>query len=292
MSDKVSAPSRPRPPGWLVNEVPKQYFREHISEVPLGDLTTVCHEARCPNRGECLARGTLAFMILGDVCTRNCPFCAVAFGRPPRPPDPTEAHRLVESIRHLALRYVVITSPNRDDLPDGGSGHYAHCIRRIRAQLPGVGIEILAPDFRGSTACLDRILGEPPDVFAHDLQTVPRLYRRVRPGHRYDRSLALFQYLHDHAPQLPLKAGIMVGLGETTDEVEAVMRAFAEAGGRLFTIGQYLEPGPGCLDVVEYVPPSRYDQFRTLGQRHGLVVQASPLTRSSYLAERLARTTR
>jgi len=288
MSSTAPALRHSRPPAWLLNPVRKTYFRDHIGEIPLAGLATVCHEARCPNRGECLLRGTLTFMILGEICTRSCPFCAVRSGRPPRPPDPAEPDRLVRAIAHLGLRYVVLTSPNRDELPDGGAGHYARCVRRIREAIPGIGIEILAPDFLGRAEALDRVLADPPDVFAHDLQTVPRLYRHVRPGHRYERSLGLFAYLRERAPALPLKAGIMVGFGESAAEVEAVMRDFAGAGGRLFTIGQYLQPGPQYVEVAEYVPLSRYEEFRAAGRRCGLTVQASPLTRSSYLAEQLA----
>ncbi|MDD8045102.1 MAG: lipoyl synthase [Verrucomicrobiota bacterium] len=275
-------------PQWLINQSPKRYFRDHIQDVPLDGSTTVCQEARCPNRGECLAHGIVTFMIMGNVCTRNCPFCAVEFGRPPVAPDPQEPEKLIRSIRHLGLRYVVITSPNRDELPDGGAGHYALCIQRIREEFPSIGIEILIPDFLGKPDCFDRLIAEPPNVLAHDLQTVPRLYRQVRPGHKYERSLDLFRYFHEHAPDLPLKAGIMVGFGETLDEVAQLLNDFRQTGGTLFTIGQYLKPGPGHLDVVEYVPLERYREFTAIGRELGIQVQASPLTRSSYMAERLA----
>jgi lipoic acid synthetase len=212
----------------------------------------------------------------------------VQFGRPPIAPDPEEPDKLIRSIRHLGLRYVVITSPNRDELPDGGAGHYARCIRRIREEFPSIGIEILIPDFLGKSDCFDILVKDPPDVLAHDLQTVPRLYKQVRPGHKYERSLDLFRYFKRMAPDLPLKAGIMVGFGETVQEVARLLEDFAETGGTLFTIGQYLKPGPGHMDVVEYVPMERYREFTEIGKTLGLEVQASPLTRSSYMAERLA----
>lgn len=285
-------PQRPaagRPPEFLVNPNPKHPFREAVGRLPFGSLKTVCQEAQCPNRGECLPKhGTVSVMVLGNVCTRGCPFCAVTTGRP-LPPDPGEAAQLVVLARSLGLRYLAVTMPNRDDLEDGGASHLASLVAALREADGALKIELLVSDFRGREDSYRALLACPPDVIAHDLQTVPRLYPTIRPGARYDRSLALFRWFRDHADpgKVRLKGGLLVGFGETVEEVEAVLRDAAEAGVRTFTLGQYLKPPGGKLEPAEYVPLSRYGVFMEAGKKLGIRVQASPLTRSSYLADAL-----
>jgi lipoic acid synthetase len=252
-------------------------------------LHTVCEEASCPNIGECFGGGTATFMILGDICTRRCPFCDVAHGRP-LAPDAAEPRHLAESIARLGLRYVVITSVDRDDLRDGGARHFAECIGAVRARAPGTRIEVLVPDFRGR---LDRALAilaaAPPDVMNHNLETVPRLYRRVRPGADYAHSLALLAGFKRRRPQVPTKSGLMLGLGETDDEVLAVMRALRAHGVDRLTLGQYLAPSRHHLPVARYVPPQDFARLEraaaALGFAHAAV---GPLVRSSYHADRQA----
>lgn len=279
-------------PEFLVNPHPKHRFREAIRKLPLDGLSTICEEAKCPNRGECLPKhGTISLMVLGDICTRNCPFCAVAHGRP-KPPDPAEPGKVVNLARALGVRYLVLTSPNRDDLPDGGASHLARITAALREADPSLAVEILVPDFQGRVESYAALLASPPDVLAHDLQTVPRLYPKVRPGARYPRSLGLFRWAREEARRrglsFRLKAGIMVGLGEAPEEVEEVLSDAAAAGVSFFTIGQYLKPPGSALEPAEIVPLERYARWREAGRSMGLVVQASPLTRSSYLADRLA----
>ena len=277
-------------PSFLINPHPKRAFREAIAKLPTNGLATICEEAKCPNRGECLPKhGTISIMVMGGVCTRRCPFCAVATGRPD-PLDPGEPARVVELARALALRYLVMTSPNRDELEDGGSGQFARIVAALREFDPALRIEILVPDFQGKKTSFAALLKSPPDVLAHDLQTVPRLYGTIRPGGDYDRSIGLFRWFKSNADpaKVTLKAGLMVGFGETEEEVEKVLRDSAEAGVRFFTIGQYLKPPGSDMDPVEIVPLERYKVFTEQGRKLGLAVQASPLTRSSYLADRLA----
>jgi len=260
----------------------KRILREHR-------LHTVCEEATCPNIGECFGKGTATFMILGDLCTRRCPFCDVAHGRP-RPPDAEEPVNLAHTIAALNLRYVVITSVDRDDLRDGGATHFAECIRAVRALSPQTRIEVLVPDFRGRLAvALDALAESPPDVMNHNLETVPRLYRQARPGADYRNSLQLLKDFKLRFPYLPTKSGLMVGLGETDDEMLEVMRDLRAHEVDMLTIGQYLQPSAHHLPVARYVEPAVFDEFARQAQAMGFMHAAcGPLVRSSYHADRQA----
>ena len=249
-------------------------------------LHTVCEEASCPNLGECFKSGTATFMIMGDICTRRCPFCDVGHGRP-NPLDPAEPVNMAETIKAMGLKYVVITSVDRDDLRDGGAGHFVACIQETRRLNPAVRIEILTPDFRGRVDVALELLGQaPPDVFNHNLETVPRLYRQARPGADYDHSLDLLQRFRHRHPHVPTKSGLMLGLGETLEEVEAVMHDMREHGIEMLTIGQYLQPSAHHLPVQRYVTPQEFDALRVAGERMGFSSVASgPMVRSSYHAD-------
>ncbi len=249
-------------------------------------LHTVCEEANCPNLGECFSKGTATFMILGNVCTRRCPFCDVAHGKPD-PVDINEPQSLAETIASMALRYVVITSVDRDDLRDGGSGHYVDCIAAIRERSPETRIEVLVPDFRGRMDIALEILSKsPPDVMNHNLETVPRLYRQVRPGADYAWSLKLLKEFGLAHPSIPTKSGLMLGVGETFDEVVAVMHDLREHDCDMLTIGQYLQPSRHHLPVSRYVDPAEFERYRELGEEMGFTnVASGPLVRSSYHAD-------
>lgn len=252
-------------------------------------LHTVCRSAACPNRGECYAHGTATFLIMGDQCTRNCRFCAVQSGQP-GPLDPDEPYRLARAARELGLKYVVITSVTRDDLPDGGAGHFAECIRALRKEIPAVAIEVLTSDFRGDHSALKRVIEAGPDVFNHNVETVPRLYRRVRPRADYRRSLNILQWAHEMSGHRAVKSGLMVGLGETPSEVLEVLKDIRNAGCDLVTIGQYLRPSHAHLPVSEYVSPGRFEFYRREGEKAGFAgVSSGPLVRSSYNAAEAAR---
>ena len=252
-------------------------------------LHTVCEEAACPNLGECFGHGTATFMILGDLCTRRCPFCDVAHGRP-LPPDAEEPRKLAEAVQTLGLNYVVITSVDRDDLRDGGAGHFAACVGALRQQAPATRIEILTPDFRGRLdAALLALAENPPDVFNHNLETVPRLYRAVRPGADYAVSLDLLRRFGAAHPAVPTKSGLMLGVGETLEEVAQVMADLREAGCAMLTIGQYLQPSPAHLPVSRYATPDEFAALEEKGYQLGFAQVASgPLVRSSYHADRQA----
>ena len=254
-------------------------------------LTTVCEEAMCPNLGECFGHGTATFLILGDVCTRRCPFCDVAHGRP-SPVDAQEPEHLAESIQIMGLHYVVITSVDRDDLRDGGAGHFADCLRAVRARSPRVVLEVLVPDFRGrESIALDHFRDSAvPDVFNHNLETVPRLYRQVRPGADYAGSLGLLALFKSRHPGVPTKSGLMLGLGEERDEVLAVMRDLRAHGCDMLTIGQYLQPSRDHLPVVRYWHPDEFEELRELGESMGFAnVASGAMVRSSYHADHQAR---
>ena len=260
----------------------KRRLREH-------NLHTVCEEASCPNIGECFGKGTATFMILGELCTRRCPFCDVAHGRP-KPPDVDEPLNLARTIAAMGLKYVVITSVDRDDLRDGGAGHFADCIRAVREHSPATRIEILTPDFRGRLdKALDVLAAGLPDVMNHNLETVPRLYKQARPGADYRHSLKLLQDFKRRFPGLPTKSGLMVGLGETDEEIVEVMRDLRAHDVDMLTIGQYLQPTPGHLPVLRYVEPSAFKTFEAtaleMGFRHAA---CGPLVRSSYHADQQA----
>ncbi|WP_018953241.1 lipoyl synthase [Thioalkalivibrio sulfidiphilus] len=252
-------------------------------------LHTVCEEASCPNLGECFGHGTATFMIMGDICTRRCPFCDVAHGRP-EPLDAEEPENLARTIAAMGLRYVVITSVDRDDLRDGGARHFVDCIRTTRAHSPDIRIEILVPDFRGRMDVALAILNEaPPDVFNHNLETVPRLYREARPGSDYDWSLDLIQRFKETHPQVPTKSGLMLGLGEEMHEVEAVMRDLRDHGCDMLTLGQYLQPSLHHLPVKRYVTPEEFERLAEIGYAMGFSQVASgPMVRSSYHADQQA----
>jgi len=249
-------------------------------------LSTVCEEARCPNQGECFGRGTATFLILGERCRRGCRFCNVAAG-PPEPVDPDEPARLAEAARELGLRHVVVTSVTRDDLDDGGAVQFAACISALRAICPEATVEVLVPDFQGLRGAVDAVLTAAPDVFNHNVETVARLYPLVRPGAVLDRSLAVLTQARRAAQPL-VKSGFMVGLGESDEEIDALLAQLAAAGVEVVTIGQYLRPRLDCLPVERYVEPALFERYRQLGIGHGLrEVSAGPLVRSSYLADAL-----
>jgi lipoic acid synthetase len=247
-------------------------------------LHTVCESAACPNIGECWNQRTATFMILGNVCTRRCGFCAVLKG-PPLPVDYDEPRRVAEAVARLRLRHAVITSVNRDDRKDGGAELFALTIRAIRERVPDCRVEVLVPDFQGSHAAVDLVLEARPDVFNHNVETVPRLYRQVRLGARYERSLDILSYARQRCPDLVTKSGLMLGLGETTEEVLAVMRDLAERDVNVLTLGQYLSPSPAHLPVARFVPPEEFAELAEAGRRMGFRrVIAGPLVRSSYHA--------
>ncbi len=252
-------------------------------------LHSVCEEAACPNLTECFSHRTATFMILGDVCTRRCPFCDVAHGRP-KPPDANEPAHLAETISELALRYVVITSVDRDDLKDGGAQHFVDCIRAIRERSPTTRIEILTPDFRGRQGlALELLLSGPPDVFNHNLETVPRLYKAARPGADYQASLNLLRDFKAQHPSVPTKSGLMLGLGETTDEIHEVLRDLRAHGCEMLTIGQYLQPSHDHLPVERYATPDEFRDLERIALALGFTsVASAPMVRSSYHADQQA----
>ena len=270
---RVRAPSSPR-----FYEI-KRILREH-------KLHTVCEEASCPNIGECFGKGTATFMIMGDICTRRCPFCDVGHGRP-LPLDADEPANLAETIAALKLAYVVITSVDRDDLRDGGAQHFVDCIRAVRERSPATRIEVLVPDFRGRLdRALDVLAQAPPDVMNHNLETVPRLYRQARPGSEYANSLRLLQAFKERFPHIPTKSGLMVGLGETDEEILAVMRDMRAHRIDMLTIGQYLQPTPSHLPVLRYVHPDGFAFLEREAYAMGFVHAAvGALVRSSYHAD-------
>ena len=276
-----------RKPSWIRAKAPSGQGVTRIKRILRErQLSSVCEEAQCPNLGECFSHGTATFMIMGDICTRRCPFCDVAHGRP-QALDPDEPRQLAEAIAEMALRYVVITSVDRDDLRDGGAGHFAACIDAVRAANPATTVEVLVPDFRGRMAiALDSLDASPPDVFNHNLETVPRLYRQARPGADYDGSLELLARFGERHPQVPTKSGIMLGLGETRDEVEQVMHDLREHGCRMLTLGQYLQPSRDHLPVERFVHPDEFADLRRLGESMGFSnVASGPMVRSSYHAD-------
>lgn len=279
---------RRRLPRWVIAKNPLGGgFVETKALMRNKDLVTVCEEAACPNIGKCWARGTATFMISGSRCTRGCRFCNVATGRPFGPPDPEEPARIAEAAEQMGLRFVVITAVARDDLPDGGAAHFAACIRAVRERVPDCRVEVLIPDLRGGWEALDIVIDAAPDVLNHNTETVPRLYSRVRPGARYERTLELLA--RSSAAGLPTKTGIMVGLGESLGEISQVFSDLAAVGCSLVTVGQYLQPSPAHLPVARFYAPSEYPALAELGRACGLVhVEAGPLVRSSFEADRVA----
>ena len=280
----------PRKPDWIRVEIAaspevsriKALLRKH-------KLHSVCEEASCPNLGECFSGGTATFMIMGDICTRRCPFCDVGHGRP-KPLDADEPRNLATAISDLRLKYVVITSVDRDDLRDGGASHFVECLREIRKMSPGVKLETLVPDYRGRMEVALAITEqEPPDVFNHNLETVPRLYKAVRPGSDFEWSLDLLEGFKKRVPHVPTKSGLMLGLGETDEEVIEVMQRMREHGVDMLTLGQYLQPSRNHLPVQRFVHPDTFAMFAALGEEMGFVnVASGPLVRSSYHADQQA----
>ena len=280
---------RLRKPPWIRVKLPSgNAVVELKSRLRERELVTVCEEATCPNIHECFSKGTATFMILGEVCTRRCSFCDVAHGRP-LPPDTNEPTQLARTVKDMRLRYIVITSVDRDDLRDGGAEHFAECVEQVREAVPGIRIEILVPDFRGRNK-IDRALeilsATPPDVFNHNIETVQALYRNVRPGADYQWSLDLLQRFKQANPDVPTKSGIMLGLGETREQVEEALRDLRAHDVDMITIGQYLQPTPHHHPVMHYWTPQEFDELAEYGYELGFTHMASgPLVRSSYHAD-------
>lgn len=276
-------------PEWLRVKAPQWQRVGSVKEI-LRDLSlnTVCEEASCPNIGECFQAGTATFLIMGPACTRACPYCDIDFEKSPQPLDPTEPLRLAEAVQRLKLNHVVITSVNRDDLADGGASQFVRCLEALRHRSPQTTIEVLIPDLCGNWQALELILQAQPEVLNHNTETVPRLYRRVRPQGDYQRSLTLLQKARGFLPKVYSKSGIMVGLGETDAEVRQVIKDLRQVDCDILTIGQYLQPTAKHLGVQEFVSPAQFEAWREFAESLGfLQVVASPLTRSSYHAEQV-----
>jgi len=283
----VPAETPLKKPDWIRIRLPSDNKVARLkSTLRRNRLYTVCEEASCPNLHECFGHGTATFMIMGDICTRRCPFCDVAHGRP-LPLDEEEPVSLARTIRDMALKYVVITSVDRDDLRDGGAGHFASCIREVRAANPGIKLEILVPDFRGRMDLALEVLSQyPPDVFNHNLETVPRLYKQARPGSDYRWSLDLIERFKSTQRHIPTKSGLMLGLGEEIEEVRRVMHDLVEHDCDMLTLGQYLQPSRHHLPVVRYVHPDEFERLREYGVQIGFQhIASGPLVRSSYHAD-------
>jgi lipoic acid synthetase len=277
--------SHPRPPWLRVRFFGGQNYQDLKRILRTLDLHTVCESARCPNMGECWEHRTATFMILGNICTRACGFCAVPSGRPIGPPDEDEPERVARAVERMGLRYAVVTSVNRDDQPDGGAAIFAATIRSIRERVPGCKVEVLIPDFRGVWSALETVLEARPDVLNHNVETVPRLYSQVRKAAVYERSLELLLRAKQFAPRTPTKTGMMLGLGEHREEVLAAMEDLVRQGTDILTIGQYLQPTPEHLPVIRFVHPDEFAEYKQRGERMGFRhVESGPLVRSSYHA--------
>jgi lipoic acid synthetase len=285
MTIAVPVPLRKRP-DWIKARAPIGPGYERLASLMRGlSLHTVCEEARCPNIGDCWNRGTATFMILGDVCTRACGFCAVKTGLPERAPDPDEPRRVADAVARMGLRHAVITSVNRDDQRDGGAAVFAACVREIRSRIPACAVEVLIPDFKGNWEALRAVVDARPDILNHNTETVPRLYRRVRPGARFERSLELLR--RSKGAGLLTKSGIMLGLGEERAEVEGCLRAIRDTGTDILTVGQYLRPSLEHLPIVRFYEPEEFDALRAFALELGFGhVESAPLVRSSYHADR------
>ena len=280
-----SEPLPERKPGWLKVKAPggPNYLRLQQLMRDL-DLHSVCAEAHCPNVGECWEHGTATFMILGDVCTRNCAYCAVAHGRPPAY-DIAEPSRVAQAIAEMNLQHAVITSVDRDDLPDFGAYIFAETIRQIHARVPGCSVEVLVPDFQGSESSIAAVLEARPEIYNHNTETVPRLYKKARPGGRYPRVLEIFRYAKRTAPSIPTKTGIILGMGETIEEVIEVMRDLREVDVDILTLGQYLRPSSAHIALDRYYTPEEFKYLKDVGMEMGFRhVESGPLVRSSYHA--------
>jgi len=281
-------PSKPkRKPTWIRAKAPSHPDVQHLkSLLREHNLHTVCEEAACPNLGECFTHGTASFLIMGNICTRRCPFCDVAHGRPD-PLDDNEPQHLAKTIAAMKLKHVVVTSVDRDDLRDGGATHFTRCISEIRQQSPDTRIEVLVPDFRGRMeVALEQLAISPPDIFNHNLESVPRLYKAVRPGSDYQWSLTLIEKFQQAHPDVPTKSGLMLGLGETLEEVQQVMQDLRDHGCRMLTLGQYLQPSRHHLAVERFVTPAEFEQLAELAKEMGFDhVASGPMVRSSYHAD-------
>ena len=283
----VPSTTMKRKPAWIRAKAPTgNRVKELKARLRENSLYTVCEEASCPNLGECFSKGTATFMIMGDICTRRCPFCDVGHGRP-NPLDTSEPANLARTIQAMGLRYVVITSVDRDDLRDGGAGHFVECIRETRKLNPDIKIEVLTPDFRGRMdVALEIMTAAPPDVFNHNLESVPSLYRKIRPGSDYQWSLDLLKAFKAMQPQVPTKSGLMLGLGETLDEVRQVLRDMREHDVNMLTLGQYLQPSLDHLAVERFVTPEEFDELGAYAESIGFdQVASGPMVRSSYHAD-------
>lgn len=280
-----------RKPNWIRASFPGSSEVVELKKIlRKNKLFTVCEEAACPNLGECFKKGTATFLVMGDICTRRCPFCDVAHGRP-LPLDKDEPRQLATTIAQMKLRYVVITSVNRDDLRDGGAQHIMHCVDATRRACPDIQIEILTPDFRGRTRqnALQILEQSPPDVFNHNLETVPRLYKQARPGADYTVSLQLLRDVKEHMPGIPTKSGIMLGLGETTNEVIQTLKDMREYDINMLTLGQYLQPSKHHLAVEKYYTPEEFENLKSIAESLGFAnVASGPMVRSSYHADQQA----
>ena len=276
-------------PDWLRVKAPQWERVGSVKDILRDlDLNTVCEEASCPNIGECFHHGTATFLIMGPACTRACPYCDIDFEKKPVALDPTEPERLAEAVRRMNLNHVVITSVNRDDLPDGGASQFVRCIQQIRILSPQTTIEVLIPDLCGNWEALETILNAEPEVINHNTETVPRLYKRVRPQGEYQRTLELLMRSRQLTPWVYTKSGIMVGLGETDAEIQAAMADLRKVDCDILTIGQYLQPTAKHLGVQDFVHPDQFAKWQTLGEEMGfLQIVSSPLTRSSYHAEQV-----
>jgi lipoic acid synthetase len=283
-TNPINPPPSRKPP-WLKRRLPTGDTYAHVRElIESGRLHTVCQEAKCPNIWECFSHRTATFLIMGERCTRNCRFCSVQSGVP-EPLDPGEPARVAEAAARMELKYVVVTSVTRDDVPDGGAAHFAATIREIRSRTPGAEIEVLIPDLQGDRTALAVVLGARPNVLNHNIETVPRLYPQVRPQADYRRSLELLRAAADMAPSIPTKSGLMLGLGETSDEVRQTLQDLRAHGCRFLTLGQYLQPSQEHLPVEAYVAPEEFERWRTVALDLGFThVASAPFVRSSYHA--------
>lgn len=280
-------PAPGRKPDWLKKKIPAtgSSFAATRQLLNRNSLHTVCRSAMCPNLQECWSKGTATFLLLGDVCTRSCRFCAVSTDARPALPDPLEPAGIAEAVRSMKLRHAVLTSVNRDDLPDGGAGHWVETIRAVRQLNPGVSIECLIPDFKGDTTALELVMAEAPEVLNHNIETVPSLYRKVRPQADYAGSLSVIE-LAKRQFRLATKSGMMVGMGERMDEIEASLRDLRAHGCDMVTIGQYLQPTSAHLPVERYVTPEEFEHLRSVAEKAGFRhIQSGPFVRSSYHAE-------
>jgi lipoyl synthase len=285
----TTAPTKPpagRKPDWLKRRLPTgETFNQVREIIEAGRLHTVCQEAKCPNIWECYSHRTATFLIMGERCTRNCRFCSVTTGVP-EPLDPQEPARVAEAVERMGLKYVVLTSVTRDDLPDGGAAHFAATIDAIRCRIPQASVEVLIPDFQGERGSLETVLAARPDVLNHNIETVPRLYPLVRPQADYRRSLKLLRRASQFAPEIPTKSGLMLGLGEQPEEIRQTLEDLRASGCRILTLGQYLQPSPEHLPVDAYVPPEEFEAWRKASLTMGFSeVTSAPFVRSSYHAQ-------